>query len=230
MVFTYNEISTMMDHALLSPTLTSEDLEAGCQMAVDYQVASVCILPYYLKRCAEILRFSSVKPSTTIGFPHGGSTISTKCAEAQQAIVDGCQELDMVVNVSQVLSGDWNYVRRDIQAVVDVAHGVGQKVKVIFETCYLNRDQKLKLCEICSLLHVDWVKTSTGFGPSGAMFDDLELMIANTPDRVQVKAAGGVKTLDTVCEMRALGVTRVGSSRTADILNECRQRLMTKDG
>ena len=107
MDFSYNDISTMIDHALLNPTLVTEDLEAGCQLAVDYQVASVCILPYYLKRCAEILRPSSVKPSTVIGFPHGGNAISTKRAEAQQAIAHGCQELDTVVNISQVLSVEW---------------------------------------------------------------------------------------------------------------------------
>ena len=225
MDFNYNDISTMIDHALLNPTLVTADLEAGCQLAVDYQVASVCILPYYLQRCAEILRSSSVKTSTTIGFPHGGSAISTKRTEAQQAIAAGCQELDTVVNISQVLSGEWDYVRQDIQAVIDVAHDAGQKVKVIFENCYLNREQKLKLCEICSHLKADWVKTSTGFGSGGATLEDLKLMVENTPDAVQVKAAGGVRDLDSVLEMRSLGVTRVGSSRTAEILDECRRRV-----
>ena len=225
MDFAYNDISTMIDHALLNPTLVTEDLEAGCQLAVDYQVASVCILPYYLKRCAEILRPSSVKPSTVIGFPHGGNAISTKRAEAQQAIAHGCQELDTVVNISQVLSVEWDYVRRDVKAVIDVAHDAGRKVKVIFENCYLNREQKLMLCEICSDLKADWVKTSTGFGSGGATLEDLKMMVENTPDAVQVKAAGGVRDLDTVLEMRSLGVTRVGSSHTAELLEECRRRV-----
>src|SRR6478672_7536151 len=137
MTFTYPDIAKMIDHSLLQPTLTAADLEAGCKLAVAYDVASVCILPYYLKRCAEILRGSTVKASTTIGFPHGGHATATKAAEAKQAIADGGQELDMVANISQVLSGNWDDVRDDIAAVIDVAHWAGAKVKVIFENCYL---------------------------------------------------------------------------------------------
>ena len=227
MEYTYRDIAKMIDHSLLNPALAVKDLEEGCELALQYDVASVCIMPYYLKRCAELLSGSSVKASTTIGFPHGGHTTSIKRLEAQRAIDDGGEELDMVVNISQVLSGDWQYVRDDIHSVVEVAHGAGQKIKVIFENCYLNDTQKKKLCEICSELNVDWVKTSTGYGSGGATDDDLKLMVANTPAHVQVKAAGGVRTLDRLLEVRSLGVSRVGASRTSDILDDCRKRTST---
>jgi deoxyribose-phosphate aldolase len=225
MDYTYLEIAKMMDHSLLNPTLTGTDLEQGCRLALDYDCASVCIMPYYLKRCAEILRGSMVKASTTIGFPHGGHATAIKVAEARRALEDGGQELDMVVNISQVLSANWDYVQQDIKAVIEVTHGHGQKVKVIFENCYLRDDHKIKLCEICGGLGADWVKTSTGYGAGGATLEDLKLMRAHSPARVQVKAAGGVRDLDKLLEVRALGVTRVGASRTAEILNECKRRL-----
>jgi deoxyribose-phosphate aldolase len=225
MDYTYSDISKLIDHSLLNPTLTQRELEAGIQLAMAYDVASVCIMPYYLKRCAALLAGSTVKASTTIGFPHGGQATATKRAEAERALADGGQELDMVVNISQVLSDKWDYVRQDIAAVVEVAHEAGQKVKVIFENCYLDEEHKLKLCLICGQLSVDWVKTSTGYGTGGATLEDLKLMVEHTPDRVQVKAAGGVRDLDKLLEVRALGVTRVGASATAKILDECRQRL-----
>lgn len=221
----YKDIAKMIDHSLLNPSLSVKDLEAGIQLALAYDVASVCILPYYLKRCAELLSGSTVKASTTIGFPHGGHTTAIKRAEAEQAIADGCQELDMVVNISKVLSGDWDYVRQDIAAVLTVAHRAGQKVKVIFENCYLNDEQKTRLCEICTELHVDWVKTSTGYGTGGATPDDLKLMREKAGSHVQVKAAGGIRDLDGLLAVRELGVTRCGASRTSDILNEARKRL-----
>jgi deoxyribose-phosphate aldolase len=225
MDYTCEEIAKMIDHSLLNPALSDRELEKGCQLAVDYNVASVCIMPYYLKRCAEILKGSTVKASTTIGFPHGGHTTAIKTAEAEQALQDGGQELDMVVNISKVLSGDWAYVKADIQAVIDVTHAQGQKVKVIFENCYLKDDHKIKLCEICGELGADWVKTSTGYGSGGATDEDLRLMRQHSPAHVQVKAAGGVRNLDRLLAVRALGVTRVGASRTVDILEECKRRL-----
>jgi len=225
MDYTYLDIAKMIDHSLLNPALTVLELEAGCKLALEYDTATVCIMPYYLKRCAEILRGSMVKASTTIGFPHGGHTTAIKVAEAEQALADGGQELDMVVNISKVLSGDWEYVRRDIGAVIDVTHKRGQKVKVIFENCYLKDDQKIKLCEICGKLGADWVKTSTGYGTSGATIEDLKLMRQHSPKHVQVKAAGGIRDLDKLLEVRAIGVTRVGATRTADMLNDCKRRL-----
>ena len=225
MDYTYTQIAKMIDHSLLNPTLTVEELERGLQVALDYDVASVCIMPYYLKRCAELLAGSTVRASTTIGFPHGGHTTAVKVAEAQRALADGGEELDMVVNISRVLSGDWDAVREDIRAVIDVTHAAGQKVKVIFENCYLDDAQKIKLCALCGELGADWVKTSTGYGTGGATDADLKLMRTHSPPNVQVKAAGGVRTLDRLLEVRTLGVTRVGASRTTTILDACRQRL-----
>ena len=196
MDYTYLDIAKMIDHSLLNPTLTTEDLARGIQLALDYDAASVCIMPYALGWCAERLAGSTVKASTTIGFPHGGHTTAIKVAETLRALNDGGEELDMVVNISKVLSGDWDYVRDEIKAVVEQVHAEEQKVKVIFENAYLNDDQKIRLCEICSELEVDWVKTSTGYAPSGATHEDLKLMRAHTPPSVQVKAAGGVRTLD----------------------------------
>lgn len=225
MDYTYEDIAKMIDHSLLNPTLSASDLDQGIQLALAYDVASVCILPYYLRRCAERLRGSTVKASTTIGFPHGGHTTTIKLAEARQALVDGGEELDMVVNISRVLSGDWSYVRDDIRAVIDTAHEAGEKVKVIFENCYLNDPQKIRLCEICGELGADWVKTSTGYGTGGATLEDLQLMRKHSPPRVQVKAAGGVRDLDMLLRIREIGVTRIGASRTAPMLDECRRRL-----
>ena len=217
MDYSYEDIAKMIDHSLLNPTLTADEIEKGCRLALDYDAASVCILPYYLKRCAELLRGSRVKASTTIGFPHGGHTTVVKVAEARQALADGGQELDMVVNISAVLSGNWSYVREDLRAVIEVTHAAGQKVKVIFENCYLNNDQKIRLCEISSELNADWVKTSTGYGTGGATIEDLVLMRKHTPPHVQVKAAGGVRDLDALLAVRAVGVSRSGATRTASM-------------
>jgi len=223
--YSYNDIAKMIDHSLLNPVLTDRELEDGCRVALEYDVASVCIKPYYLRKCAEILKGSTVKASTTIGFPHGGHCTSTKVAEAITALDDGGEELDMVVNVGKVLSGDWKFVRDDISAVMEPTHKRGRILKVIFENCYLNDTQKIKLCEICSELGVDFVKTSTGYGSGGATIDDLRLMRKHCSPSVKVKAAGGVRDLDKLLEMRGIGVSRVGASRTAEILDECRKRL-----
>ena len=221
----YTNIARMIDHSLLAPTLTDADLDAGCRLAVAYGVASVCILPYALARAADRLAGSVVRPGTTIGFPHGGHATAVKVAEARQAVADGGQELDMVINISQALSGQWIFVRDDIKAVLDVAHGAGRQVKVIFENGYLNDAQKVRLCGICGELGADWVKTSTGYGPGGATLADLALMRRHAPPHVQIKAAGGVRDLDTLLRVRDLGVTRVGASRTSEILDELRRRL-----
>jgi len=225
MDYTYRDIAKMIDHSLLNPALTDAELEAGCRLAREYDVASVCIKPYYLKRCADLLAGSEVLPSTTIGFPHGGHTTAIKVAEAKQALDDGGIELDMVVNIGKVLSGDWNYVRDDIRAVVEVTHDRGGIVKVIFENCYLQDEHKIRLCEICAEVGADFVKTSTGFAPGGATIEDLKLMRKHSPPHVQVKAAGGIRTLDALLEVRAIGVTRVGATRTVEILEECKRRL-----
>jgi deoxyribose-phosphate aldolase len=223
--WTYTDLSKMIDHSILNPTSNLADLEAGIDLAIAYDVASVCILPYYLKRCAARLAGTKIKSSTTIGFPHGGHTTAIKRAEALRALDDGCQELDMVVNISQVLSGQWDYVRNDIAAVTEVAHIAHQKVKVIFENCYLNDAQKIELCKICSDLDADWVKTSTGYGTGGATIEDLKLMRQHAAPHIQIKAAGGVRDLQTLLSIRALGVSRCGSSRTQEILDAARAKL-----
>jgi deoxyribose-phosphate aldolase len=225
MDYNYLDIAKMIDHSLLNPVLTDRELEAGCRLARDYDVASACVKPYYLKRCAQLLAGSTVQASTVIGFPHGGNTTNVKLAEAKQALADGGTELDMVVNIGKVLSEDWEYVSRDIRAIVETAHAGGAIVKVIFENCYLQDMHKIRLCEICAGAGADFVKTSTGYGSGGATHDDLKLMRRHSPPQVRVKAAGGVRTLDGLLEVRALGVARSGATRTAEMLDECRRRL-----
>ena len=225
MTYSYSDVAKMIDHSLLRPALPVDELEAGCRLAREYDVASVCILPYYLKRCAELLAGSPVAASTTIGFPHGAHTTRVKAFEAQQALADGGVELDMVVNVSKVLSGDWAYVRDDVRAVLETVRAAGAKLKVIFENCYLDEAQKVRLCEICGELSVDWVKTSTGFGSGGATDEDLILMRKHTPAHVQLKAAGGVRDLDRLLRVRELGCTRSGATATKVILDEAKRRL-----
>jgi deoxyribose-phosphate aldolase len=224
---TCEQVAKMIDHSLLNPVLTDTELEEGCRIARHYEVASVCIKPYALRRCAEMLAGSAVQPSTTIGFPHGGHATSLKVAETERAVADGGTELDMVVNIGKVLSGDWGFVRDDIRAVLEAAHAHGALVKVIFENAYLQDGQKIKLCEICAELGADFVKTSTGYGPGGATTEDLRLMRKHTPPHIQVKAAGGVRNLDQLLAVRKLGVTRVGATRTVEMIEECRRRMKT---
>lgn len=193
--------------------------------ARDYDVASVCVKPYYLKECARLLAGSTVAASTVIGFPHGGNCVEIKLAEAERALLDGGTELDMVVNIGKVLSGEWDYVSREIERVVELAHGAGGLVKVIFENCYLQNHHKIRLCEVCATVGADFVKTSTGFGPGGATLDDLRLMRRHSPPNVRVKAAGGVRSLEALLEVRAIGVARTGATRTVEILEECKRRL-----
>lgn len=223
--YSYTDIAKMIDHSLLNPTLTVPELESGCELARRYEVASVCILPYYLRRCAELLRESGVAPSTTIGFPHGGHSTAVKLAEVEQALKNGGLELDMVVNISKARSQDWKYVEDEIAALTDATHAGRARIKVIFENAYLDETVKVRLCEICGQIGVDWVKTSTGYAPGGATLADVKLMRQHSPARVQVKAAGGVRTLDALLEMRTAGATRVGASQTVAMLEECRSRL-----
>ena len=227
MSWTCADVAKMIDHSLLRPVLTVEELEAGCRLAREHDVASVCILPCSLKRCAELLAGSTVVPGTTIGFPHGGHATTVKAFEAEQALDDGGRELDMVVNISRVLSGDWGYVRDDVRAVLEPTHARGAKLKLIFENCYLDGAQKIRLCEIGGELGVDWVKTSTGFGTGGATDEDLILMRKHSPAHVQVKAAGGVRDLDRLLRVRELGCTRSGATATQAILDEAWRRRGT---
>jgi deoxyribose-phosphate aldolase len=226
--YTYAQIARMIDHSILSPAATTAELDAGCRLACELEVASVCLLPYYLKRCAELLQGSSVQPSTTIGFPQGAHTTKIKVAEIEQALKDGATEVDCVINISKARSGDWEYVRREIEELTSAARAGRAKIKIIFENAYHDEASKIRLCEICGEIGVDWVKTSTGFASSGATVADVQLMRKHSPPHVQVKASGGIRTLDALLEMRTAGATRVGSSSTAQILEECRRRLGLK--
>lgn len=220
----YTALAKMIDHSLLQPTLTDAELEAGCRLAREYDVASVCIKPYFVRRAAELLRGSTVLVGTTVGFPQGGHLTAIKVAEAEQAMADGAVELDMVVNIGKVLSKDYQSVRDDVAAVVEAAHRGKAIVKVIFENCFLKAEHKEELCRICAEANADFVKTSTGYGDGGATDEDLILMRRASPPRVQVKAAGGVRTLERLLAVRALGVTRVGATATKVILDEARQK------
>jgi deoxyribose-phosphate aldolase len=223
--FTYADLAKMMDHSLLQQTLTDAELEQGCHLAREYNVASVCIKPYFVRRASEILAGSTVAAGTTIGFPHGGHVTAIKAAEAQQAVADGARELDMVVNIGKVLSKDWAYVAADVRAVVEVAHRNQALVKVIFENCFLADEHKEQLCRICGEVGADFVKTSTGYGTEGAKDEDLKLMRRCSPPHVRVKAAGGVRTFERLLAVRALGVSRVGATATKAILDECKAKL-----
>jgi deoxyribose-phosphate aldolase len=222
---TFADLAKMFDHSLLQPTVTDADLEKGCLLAREYDVASVCIKPYAVKLAAKLLAGSTVQASTTIGFPHGGHVTAVKVKESEIALTDGATELDMVVNVGKVLSGEWNYVADDIAAVVRVAHAANAKVKVIFENAYLKESHKIELCKICGDVRADWVKTSTGYAETGATVEDLKLMRQHSPAHVQVKAAGGVRTYEKLLEVRAIGVTRVGATATKVILDEAKAKL-----
>jgi deoxyribose-phosphate aldolase len=224
------EIAKMIDHSLLHPAMSDAELRAGCELAKKYDVASVCIKPYAVKMAAELLAGSDVAVGTVVGFPHGNSTVYIKAAETKQALLDGATEIDMVVNIGKVLSEDWAYIEEEIRTIVEITHRGGGILKVIFENDFLPEDRhKIRLCEICSDLNVDFVKTSTGYGfvkqPNGfysydgATEHDLKLMRKHSKPSVQVKAAGGVRTLPDVLRVRALGVTRIGASATEAILD-----------
>jgi deoxyribose-phosphate aldolase len=215
----------MFDHSLLQPQLTDADMDRGLALAVEYGVASVCIKPYAVRRAAKLLAGTTVAASTVVGFPHGGHHTRVKVFEGEQAVADGATELDMVVNVGKVLSGEWNFVADDVRAVVEVAHRAGAKVKVIFENAYLKDEHKRELCRVCGEVRADWVKTSTGYAETGATIEDLKLMRECSPPWVQVKAAGGVRTYEKLLEVRAIGVTRVGATATKTILDEAKQKL-----
>jgi deoxyribose-phosphate aldolase len=235
MKYTYEQLAGMIDHSLLHPTMTDQELEEGCRVAVKYKVASVCIKPYAIRRAVELLKGSEVKVGAVIGFPHGNSTTEVKRYETEVACRDGATEIDMVINIGKALSGDWAFVEQDVKAVCDEAHQHGAIVKVIFENDFLSGDAiKIKLCELCERAGADFVKTSTGYGfvkgsdgkysYKGATEPDLKLMRAHVSPKVQVKAAGGVRDLDALIQVRDLGVARCGATATGQMLDEYRRR------
>jgi deoxyribose-phosphate aldolase len=246
MKYTYDELAKMIDHALLHPSLTDQELDDGCRLAAQFGVASVCVKPYYVPRAAELLRGTGVLVGAVVGFPHGSNAPEVKRYETEIACRDGANEIDMVLNIGKALSGDWDYVERDIKAVCDEAHRRKAKVKVILENDYLGHggaglssdELKRKLCRIAENAGADWVKTSTGFGfvkgpdgnynYKGATESDLKLMRASISDKVQLKASGGIRDLDGLILARELGCTRCGASATAALLEEYKKRAQSE--
>jgi deoxyribose-phosphate aldolase len=233
------DIAKMIDHSILQPTHTDEDLLKQCEVALKFDVASVCVKPYAVKMATDKLRGSSVKVGCVIGFPHGNSSTAVKVFEAEQACREGATEIDMVINIGKTLGGDWDYVESEIKAVTDMCHRHNAIVKVIFEIDFVTKtEDKIRLCEICTRIGADFVKTSTGYGfvkqPNGeynykgATLADVELMRKYSGPSVQVKCAGGVRTLDDLLKMKAAGATRSGATATEAILTEAMKRFGEK--
>ena len=221
---TERDIAKTIDHSLLRPELDDAFVEDGCRLAAEYHVASVCVRPADVLRARSILDGTDVAVGTTIGFPHGNHRTSIKVAEARHALDDGATELDMVIQIGALKSGRDADVQADIEAIVDLAHSAGAIVKVIFENAYLTDEEKIRACHLTEAAGGDFVKTSTGFAPGGATHDDLRLMRANTSPHIQVKAAGGVRTLDALIDVMNLGVTRIGATATKAIIDDFRAR------
>lgn len=215
----YEDIAKMIDHSLLKPQLTDREVEEGCRIALEYGVASVCVRPSDVRRAAEILRDSPVRVTTVVGFPHGSTSTVAKVCEAEQAMRDGAVELDVVLHIGKLKSRDYGYVKADLEAVTALAHARHAIVKVIFENCYLDDEEKIAACRIANELGVDFVKTSTGFGPGGAEDRDLKLMKEHVGPAVKLKAAGGIRTLERAIEVRKLGCARIGATATVVILD-----------
>jgi deoxyribose-phosphate aldolase len=233
------ELAKMIDHSILHPMHTDEDLNRQCDIALKYNVASVCVKPYAVKMAAEKLRGSSVLVGCVIGFPHGNSSTEVKIFEALQACMDGAVEIDMVINIGKALGGDWDYVENEIRAVTETCHENSAIVKVIFENDFITNDRdKIRLCEICTRVGADFVKTSTGYGfvkqasgdynYKGATLDDIRLMRKHSGPAVQVKCAGGVRTLDDLLKMKEAGATRSGATATEAMLEEAKKRFPEK--
>jgi deoxyribose-phosphate aldolase len=217
---TYEQIAKTIDHSLLRPEMTLQEVSAGCELALHCHVASVCAKPCDVPTAVAILTGSDVAVGTVIGFPHGSNTTATKVFEAQLALEQGATELDMVLNIGWLRSGDDAHVLADIQAVVAMAAARGAIVKVILENAYLTDEEKVRACHLAEQASANFVKTSTGFAPGGATLDDLRLMRASVGPQMQIKAAGGVRTLDALLDALNAGATRVGATATQAILDE----------
>jgi deoxyribose-phosphate aldolase len=231
-----SDLAKMIDHSILQPVHTDDDLVKQCAIARKYNVASVCVKPYAVKEAVKNLEGSMVEVGCVVGFPHGNSSVSVKSFEAEMACLDGATEIDMVINIGKALSGDWAYIEEEIKTVTEVCHKNGAIIKVIFETDYITLEKdKIRLCEICTGVNVDFVKTSTGYGfvklPGGdfnyrgATAEDIRLMRKHCGHHVQIKAAGGVRTLDDLLKMREAGATRSGATATQAIMEEAVKRF-----
>ena len=233
------EIAKMIDHSILNPTYTDDDLKRECEIAMKYDVASVCVKPYHVKQSVEILKSSDVLVGCVIGFPAGNSSIAVKAFETEQACKDGSVEIDMVINIGKALQEDWDYIEREIKAVVETSHKYNAITKVIFETDFITKDEhKIKLCKICTKAGAEYVKTSTGYGftkgtdgkfsYTGATAHDLELMCKNSGPNVKVKASGGVRTLTDLLKFREIGISRCGATATAAMIEEAKKIFGSK--
>ncbi len=234
-MLTMKDIAKMIDHSLLNPAFTTAQIIEGCKIAREYDTATVCVRPCDVVLAKKELEGSDVLTTTVIGFPHGSNKTSIKVAEAIEAINDGCVELDMVLNIGRLLSRDFDYVEQDIKAVVDVAHERSVIVKVILENCYLTDELKVIACQMCEKVGADFVKTSTGYGTGGATIEDLKLMRRTVSEKVRVKAAGGVRTLEGALSVKAVGAVRFGATATKPIVEEAAKleaegKLVEADG
>jgi deoxyribose-phosphate aldolase len=236
---TFKQLAKMIDHSLLHPTMTDNEICSGCLLAKEYDVAAVCIKPYSIPAAKSILEGNNVAICSVIAFPAGNSTTTIKMQEALESVKAGATEIDMVVNIGKVLSGDWDYIEHEIKMINDIVVANGAILKVIFENDYLEDEHIIQLCQICSSVEVAFVKTSTGYGfvkqengmytYQGATMRHLKLMREHCPQSVKVKAAGGVRTLDDLIRVRALGVTRVGATATKVMLDEAKKRGIGKN-
>jgi len=220
----YAEVAKALDHSLLRPELDLDTVVEGVRLAVRYDVASATVRPADVELAAGIVAGTGVLVSTVVGFPHGSSTAATKAFEAERALDDGAHELDMVLSISRLRSGRDDEVRDEIRTIVELAAARGAIVKVILENAYLTDEQKVLGCRLAEQAGAAFVKTSTGFAPSGATLDDLRLMRAAVSPHVQVKAAGGVRTLDALLDVLSVGVTRVGATATEAMLEDFKAR------
>ena len=235
-MYSSTQLAKMIDHSILHPTMTDQDLMDGCNLAKEYHVASVCVKPYAVKKAHELLKFSDVAVGSVIGFPHGNSSVEVKAFETERAIHDGAKEIDMVINIGKALGGDWEYIEKEIGQIKKITKKRKAILKVIFENDFMPDDEhKIRLCKICSSLKVDYVKTSTGYGfvkgsdgkysYKGATEYDVELMRKNSDPEVHVKAAGGIRTLDEMLRVVEKGATRIGATATKAILEEALRRF-----
>lgn len=230
------ELAKMIDHSILHPTMTDEDLRRECEVAAKYDVASVCVKPYAVKQAVEILKGTDVLVGCVIGFPAGNSATEVKVFETEKACRDGAVEIDMVINIGKALQGDWNYIEKEIGAIANACHENKSILKVIFETDYITKKEDIvKLCQICTSVGADYVKTSSGFGfvkgddgkysYAGATIPVLELMKKSIGPSVKVKAAGGVRTLDGLLAVQKAGCSRCGATATISMLEEAKKRF-----
>ena len=227
-------LAKMIDHSILHPTFTDEDLKEGCEIAKKYDVASVCVKPYMVKTAVELLKGTNVKIGCVIGFPHGNSTTKVKVFETIEACKDGAEEIDMVINIGKALQGDLDYVEKEVKEIADTCHKNGAILKVIFENDYISNDKlKIALCKACTHAGADYVKTSSGYGfmkqPNGdynyvgATIHDLKLMKENVGEGVKIKAAGGIRNLDQLLEVQEAGASRCGATATKTMLEEAKK-------